>query len=128
MFLSQGKSYKIIIDGKTIEDDFLLIEIMNIQSIGPRWKIAPNADCADGYLDLVYITSAQKPILIQYLKSLAQGKILVFPFKCTRIQKVTIIPLFNLHTIGHIDDQLIEIQPATELNISITKSYFKFLV
>jgi diacylglycerol kinase (ATP) len=128
MFQSQGKPYKIIIDANTIEDDFLLIEIMNIQSIGPRWKIAPNADCADGYLDLVYITSAQKPILIQYLKSLAQGKNPVFPFKSTRIQKVTIIPLSNSSVIGHLDDQLIEMKPATELNISITKSYFQFLV
>src|SRR6202000_2464936 len=38
------------IDGKRIEEEILLVEVLNIKQVGPRLKLAPAADVTDDFL------------------------------------------------------------------------------
>lgn len=54
----ETRSYSIEADGRDLSGDYLLVEAMNVRSIGPRLQLAPAADPGDGMLDLVLIGAA----------------------------------------------------------------------
>jgi diacylglycerol kinase (ATP) len=60
------------IDGQEIEIQFLLAEIMNIASIGPRLSLAPAAEPGDGLLDLVYLEAEARTQMLVWLETRSQ--------------------------------------------------------
>ena len=44
---------KIIFDNRDLSGRYILLEAMNIHSVGPNFWLAPPADPGDGLLDLV---------------------------------------------------------------------------
>jgi diacylglycerol kinase family enzyme len=57
------------IDGKQIEGDFILVEILNIGLTGPRVLISPSAKPGDRLLDIVYLPVERKRALIDWLRA-----------------------------------------------------------
>jgi diacylglycerol kinase (ATP) len=53
-----------------VHGEFLLVEALNMSSIGPRLKFAPDADPGDGLLNIVCIREDNKESYIKYLTSL----------------------------------------------------------
>lgn len=60
--------------GITISGRFLLLEVMNIQYIGPNFALAAKADPGDGYFDLVLIPEEKRGELIEYLEKMLLRK------------------------------------------------------
>ena len=60
--------------GITISGKFLLLEVMNIQYIGPNFELATKADPGDGYFDLVLIPEVKRAELISYLEKMLVRK------------------------------------------------------
>lgn len=60
--------------GITVSGNFLLVEIMNTQYIGPNFELASNADPGDGYFDLVLIPEEKRGELLEYLEKMLQRK------------------------------------------------------
>lgn len=54
--------------GISISGRFLLLEVMNIQYIGPNIELAAKTDPGDGYFDLVLIPEEKRGELIKYLE------------------------------------------------------------
>ncbi len=54
--------------GISITGRFLLLEVMNIQYIGPNIELAAKTDPGDGYFDLVLIPEEKRAELIKYLE------------------------------------------------------------
>lgn len=57
-------------DGITISGNFLLVEVMNIQYIGPNFELSPAAHPGDGYLDLVLIPEEKRAQLLDYIQKM----------------------------------------------------------
>lgn len=53
-----------------ISSEFLLVEILNTQAVGPRLKLAPEADATDGLLHVVCVDAEKKDGYFKYLQSL----------------------------------------------------------
>lgn len=51
----RSKNYKIIIDGKTLEEDAFILSVANSSQYGNEAHIAPRAELQDGLLDLVIV-------------------------------------------------------------------------
>jgi diacylglycerol kinase family enzyme len=70
--LLNGKPYFncLKVNGEEINGEFLLVEVMNAPTIGPRLKLAPNAISTDGYLNLVYIRAGDRKGLLDYFASM----------------------------------------------------------
>ena len=49
----QPEHSRISIDGEEIEGDYLLVEVLNIASVGPRLRLSAETTPADGMLSLV---------------------------------------------------------------------------
>ena len=67
--LSRYRSFpmKVFLDGRDLSGEFILMEALNIQSIGPNLCLAPDANPADGLLDLALFYEGQRDDLIDWL-------------------------------------------------------------
>jgi diacylglycerol kinase family enzyme len=60
----------VTVDGTRIEDEVVLVEILNISQVGPRLRLAPNADPGDNLLDVAYVTTEHRNALLEWLDAL----------------------------------------------------------
>jgi diacylglycerol kinase (ATP) len=68
-----GNELKITLDGRELSGEYSLMEVMNIQHIGPGLHFAPNADPGDGLLDVVLFTADHRDALGEYLSGRLEG-------------------------------------------------------
>jgi diacylglycerol kinase (ATP) len=65
---TEGREVAVSADGEKLSGCFLLVEVMNIQSLGPLLRLAPAADPGDGLLDLVLVRAERRGLLARYLE------------------------------------------------------------
>ncbi|MFL6275312.1 MAG: diacylglycerol/lipid kinase family protein [Blastocatellia bacterium] len=58
----------VTIDGQSFAGQYVLIEAMNIKSVGPNLQLAPEADPGDGYLDFVFVAEHERAAMLDYLR------------------------------------------------------------
>lgn len=68
----------IVLDGRDLSGDYLLVEAMNIRSVGPNIELAPAADVSDGLFDLVLLTENDRAMLRDYITERLDGRRPVF--------------------------------------------------
>ena len=90
------------LDGRRVTGSFLLIEIMNIGSIGPQLELASGIDPRDGWLSVVTAREAHHPLLIDYLSHRIEGRAFSLELPTERVQKVEVEGWTEIH----IDDQV----------------------
>lgn len=60
-------SVTITVDDKTVKEDMLLAEIMNIGFVGPNLRLAPQADTGDGRFDVVILPADRREEMLDWL-------------------------------------------------------------
>jgi diacylglycerol kinase family enzyme len=92
-----------LLDGKDISGRYLLLEAVNLRYVGPSLFLAPDAEPGDGLLDVVLVTEAERPRLMQYLESWQENRERLAVLPTLRGRKLELewtgVPL-------HIDDKL----------------------
>ena len=99
---SPAKNLKLTLDGRDISGEYILLEALNIKHIGPNLHLAPGADPADGFLDIVSVSEGEKDQLGRYLSDLTENE-LVRPGWTIRKARHLQIEWDGFST--HIDDQ-----------------------
>ena len=59
--------WRVELDGEDVSGEYLLVEVMNIPTVGPNLRLAPSADSADGLLDVVLAGEGERAALLDYL-------------------------------------------------------------
>ena len=59
---------RVRLDGRDLSGESLLVEAMNIRSIGPNLFFAPEVDPGDGLLDVVFVSSGDRDKLSEHLR------------------------------------------------------------
>jgi diacylglycerol kinase family enzyme len=105
-------------DGERIEGEFLLVEVLNIDCVGPNVLLAPGADPSDGWLDLVLAGPAEREMLDAYLRHRSAGTDRAVRLPVRRVRHVELARLDEIH----LDDEVrsgpslapvsIEVEPA----------------
>lgn len=62
-----ASALKITLDGKDLSGEYILLEALNIQHIGPGLHLAPDADPRDGYLEFAGFLAEERDALCDYL-------------------------------------------------------------
>lgn len=122
---SPAKKCRLSIDDKDHSGNFLLLEVMNIRSIGPNLNLAPEADPGDGEFDVVLIPENQRSELAEYVRKKIDGREVKFDF-----------PLLRAETIGmfwdgrhlHVDDEYHKLKKPAEISIELRPGLLDFLV
>jgi diacylglycerol kinase (ATP) len=120
-----AKKCSLQIDGNDYSGEFLLIEVMNIRSIGPNLNLAPDSDPGDGKFDVVLITELQRAALSEYVHKKTKGIEVVFDFP---ILKGSDIKIFWDGKHVHVDDEYHKIEEPVEIKIELRKGLLEFLV
>ena len=117
---------RIVLDDQEFHDKFLMVEIMNIQSLGPNLNLAPLADPADGALDVILVPASQREELAGYIeRRLRYGKDEPFLYKAHRAKKIKVT--WSGHLL-HVDDEVMKIEKAHELLIEVVQGVLEFLI
>lgn len=119
------KYAEIIIDGITHQGNFILIEILNIKSIGPNLMLAPEADPSDGELHVVLIEEQHRDSLLSYLKQQAVDEQASRPWKVLKAESVELKIDFRFM---HVDDELIPIKKGKKMKIETRPSVLDFIL
>jgi diacylglycerol kinase family enzyme len=85
----KASDWRIEIDGQVVKGCFLLVEALNIGTVGPRLELAPDADSGDGLLDVVCLTEDDREALLALLES-EPGEASKAPFEVTRASRVSL--------------------------------------
>lgn len=90
-------------DGDDLSGSYLLVEAMNITSIGPRVRLAPDANHAGDFLDLVLAGEAERSLLESYFAWLGDSGGSASPITPRRVHRLSLTwPAAR----GHLDDEL----------------------
>lgn len=121
----EAKYCHIEADGRDYSGKYLMVELMNIASIGPNLVLAPMADPGDGFFDLILIAESQKDEFISYVKDKQEGKEGRIDAQVIKAKNVTLQWEGKL---AHIDDNLIFMDDGQKLKIEMLKGVLDFLV
>lgn len=121
------KPIKIIaeIDGKVVKRQCLLLEVMNISSLGPKLMLSKDADPGDGYFDMILIDADQRELLQNYLIKCLNNEEPEFPIKSVKVRNLFI--QWNGSDI-HADDEILKGYKGEELHISILNSLIEVVM
>ena len=117
----QPKSYKIVIDGKPLETQAMLIAIANGLSYGGGMKVCPAAQLQDGLLDIMILAPVSKFEFIRIFPSVFKGHHIAHP-AVSIVQGRSI--QITADAVGYADGERIGNLP---LNVSISPNRMKVL-
>jgi diacylglycerol kinase family enzyme len=63
----------VTVDGRDLSGEYILLEVMNIKSIGPNLFLAPDADPGDGLFDVVCLTRGSHDTVDRCLEECKEG-------------------------------------------------------
>jgi diacylglycerol kinase (ATP) len=111
-------------DEKTFTEKMIMVEVMNMKTIGPNIPLTPNANPSDGVLEVVYITEDDRSALVEFLESCAEGKPKSLNGHCISGKKVRLVSdsLFL-----HVDDKIHE-GAKDGVSIDLREGLLEFLV
>ena len=98
------RPWTITVDGRAIADEFLLVEVLNIRSIGPNLVFGPDADPSDGHFDVILARERHREELLSYLEDRVDGRDTRLALPRHRAREVTIESCAELH----IDDERVD--------------------
>ena len=120
---------KVTVDGQEVPSPFLLLEIMNINFVGPNLFLAPEADPGDDYLDCVFLAESNRENFARYLTKLMASKEAPPPVNVLRGKH------FLIHWEGtaiHLDDRIwtkgITVpSPPQVIEVKLARQSFEYL-
>ncbi|KAA8483661.1 diacylglycerol kinase family enzyme [Arcticibacter tournemirensis] len=115
----------VIADGTDYSGDYIMVEIMNMQCIGPNLVLASEANPGDGYMEIVLIAEGEKGELARYISNRISG---VESFlKCKTLKARNVKIQWEGHLV-HVDDELIEMKEIKEISLSSEGKILHFMV
>ncbi|MGA0557120.1 diacylglycerol/lipid kinase family protein [Larkinella sp. VNQ87] len=115
---------RIEVDGVDYSGEYLLVEVMNIRSIGPNLVLAPAADPGDGQLEIVLIAPHQRDQLLNYIQNRLTGS--PSDYWGTVLKGRTVRMQWE-GTQLHLDDQLIKTRKPRDLRLTLHEGALSFL-
>ena len=92
-----------MLDEQDISGRYILLEAMNVGWVGPNLNLAPDADPADGMLDVVLVGESERALLGDYLEAREQGDVRPHALRTVRGRRLTLARVeFGLH----VDDEI----------------------
>lgn len=116
---------QIIADGKDYSGEYILVEAMNIGSIGPNLHLASVANPADETLELILLKKEQQQTFENYLKRKINGSLIPYNAELIKAKKLEL----QWHgELVHVDDELIRLKEPKTITISIEGRKLNFMV
>jgi diacylglycerol kinase (ATP) len=120
----EPRLWTLVADGTRISGEFLLVEILNIRSIGPNLVFGPDANPSDGYFDVVMAQERHRQELLTYLERRAAGEAARLDLPRHRARDVTIERCVEVH----VDDERVDTCELGQMAVRIQPAAIAVLV
>lgn len=121
----EGMAVELKADDDVISDRFIMIEVMNMELIGPKLHLAPDADPSDGFLDLVFVREGDRENFCRWLECQSPGKKRASRLETRRCRRVE-LSASNMIS-AHVDSQVIR-KPAFPLVVDVRPAALNYAV
>jgi diacylglycerol kinase (ATP) len=64
------RPWELSLDGEDLSGEYLAVEALNLPQIGPHMPLSPDADPGDGLMDLVLVSAADRPAMLEWIDTL----------------------------------------------------------
>lgn len=120
----QPRRSTLILDGTSITGDFLLVEVLNIRSVGPNLVVCPDADPSDGYFSVVTATEDHREAVAGYLQDLVEGRESTLMLPTMRAREIEIETVEDVH----VDDDVVRFPMSATMSVEIAAAAVEFLI
>ncbi len=117
------RQWRLTVDGTPMIGEFLLVEVLNIRSVGPNLVLAPDADPTDGFFSLVTASEQNREELDEYLQREIEGRESRLSLPSRRVRRLEI----QLPEAVHVDDKVPESLSTGTISIRIEPAALEFL-
>jgi diacylglycerol kinase family enzyme len=111
----EPQPWTLVVDHQEMSDAFLLVEVLNIRSIGPNLVFAPDASPSDGYFDIITAQQEHRAELLAYLADRAEGRDTRLALPHRQGREVRIAGCQALH----IDDERVDTRELGPISLRI---------
>jgi diacylglycerol kinase family enzyme len=122
---SKARYCKVSLDGTDHSGKFLLVEVMNTQSIGPNLNLTPVGDPTDGEFEVILVSERQRDEFAAYIHNKLHG---IEQPPIFNILKAKSLEIYWEGRLMHVDDELFELKKAKDIRIKMQEGLLKFLV
>lgn len=116
---------KVLVDGIDHSGDYLLVEVMNIRSIGPNLQLSCDSNPGDGEFEVILIDENQRNEFSSYVGAKLNGEEIHCMFKTLKAKQVELKWEKDLI---HVDDKPFEIGTEIQVKIDMNQGALSFLV
>lgn len=116
---------ELTIDKADYSGRYLLLEIMNIRSIGPNLFLSSEGDPGDGEMEVVLLPEEDREKFADYIEGKIKGSDENYNFKTIKAKKVQ-ISWDGTHV--HADDEVVKTNDKTEVSIEVKPGLLEFMV
>jgi diacylglycerol kinase family enzyme len=120
---SRPRPTTLALDGVVSHGDFLLVEVLNIRSIGPNLELSHEASPSDGLLTVVTATEKDREAISDYLKHLLSGQRASVSLAARHVRRVDLSGWEEIH----VDDELLTVSPNAQVSIRIEPGALEIL-
>ncbi len=121
----QPREWSIVADGVRTTGEFLLVEVLNIRSIGPNLVLEDDASPSDGSFRLVMAGEEHRDEVDRYLRDLLEGRDDRPPSLISqRAQQVTLEGATDIH----VDDEVLPGSPNRMVSMHVEAGALELLV
>jgi diacylglycerol kinase (ATP) len=124
-----ARHLKVMLDGRDLSGDYVLLEAMNTKFIGPNFCLSPEAEPDDRLIDLVLLRSDERQRFVTYLDARAENRREPGPFLARKGEHLHVE--FQDRDV-HIDDEVITAEslfPSSSIaDLNIDGNPLMFLV
>jgi diacylglycerol kinase (ATP) len=116
---------RIVADGVEYRGKYILVEVMNTRSIGPRLELAPNGDPGDGEFDVVMISEEDQQKFQTFVLNQLNGADETLNLTTIQAKKL------EIEWEGkdvHVDDERLKVESPVKLSVEIQAGVLEFLV
>jgi len=79
IFRPRRRPARLVLDGETIDDEFLFVLGCNTKFTGKGMHVAPRADLADGKIDVVFVRQASRIQMLRLFRGISDGSFVTLP-------------------------------------------------
>jgi diacylglycerol kinase family enzyme len=119
----QKERWTITIDGIATSGEFLMVEVLNMPSIGPNLVLSAEADPGDGLFSIVLATERHRDRLDEYLARRLEGLDCPLALTPRHARRIEILGWSDVH----VDDQLLRTRPSETVSMAIEPAALEFL-
>lgn len=112
----RARRLNLTLDGRTVEEEVVLVTVSNSRFLGENWPIAPDASLDDGQLDVVTVGAMTRWELMRFGVALMHGTHLSLPQ--VQVRRASRVEIRRVHRVNHplpvhADDHILAYLPVS---------------